>query len=124
MAWKLARDRANQSKTFRLLSRGLSSGRSAIQCSEAAYVLDGLYGHESQLEIEEHYVDTGGANDHVFGSFAVLGKRFAPRLRDLKDWRLHAFEDVGVYPLLKRHIGDRVDAAAIREGSVANLEFA
>ncbi|SEE77698.1 Transposase and inactivated derivatives, TnpA family [Rhizobiales bacterium GAS191] len=83
--------------------------------SEAAYVLDGLYGHESRLEIEEHYVDTGGANDHVFGSFAVLGKRFAPRLRDLKDWRLHAFEDVGAYPLLKRHIGDRVDAAAIRE---------
>lgn len=83
--------------------------------SEAAYVLDGLYGHESRLEIEEHYVDTGGANDHVFGKFAVLGKRFAPRLRDLKDWRLHAFEDAGAYPLLKRHIGERIDVAAIRE---------
>jgi TnpA family transposase len=83
--------------------------------SEAAYVLDGLYGHESRPEIEEHYVDTGGANDHVFGMFAKLGKRFAPRLRDLKDWRFHAFEDAGTYPLLKRHLGDRIDTAVIRE---------
>jgi len=37
--------------------------------SEAAYVLDGLYGHECRLEVEEHYVDTGGANDHVFSMF-------------------------------------------------------
>ena len=45
----------------------------------------------------------------------VLGKRFAPRLRDLKDWRLHVFEDADAYVLLKRHIGERIDTAAIRE---------
>ena len=65
--------------------------------------IGGLYGHESRLEVEEHYVDTGGANDHVFSMFGVLGKRFAPRLRDLKDWRLHVFEDVDAYVLLKPH---------------------
>jgi TnpA family transposase len=59
---------------------------------EAVYVLDGLYGHETRIEIDEHYVDTGGANDHVFSLFTLGGKRVAPRLRDLKDWRLHAFE--------------------------------
>ena len=59
---------------------------------EAVYVLDGLYGHESRIEIDEHYVDTGGASDHVFSLFTLGGKRVAPRLRDLKDWRLHAFE--------------------------------
>jgi TnpA family transposase len=83
---------------------------------EAVYVLDGLYGHESRIEIDEHYVDTGGASDHVFSLFALGGKRVAPRLRDLKDWRLHAFEGADAYPTLKHHIGERVDAAAIREG--------
>lgn len=83
---------------------------------EAVYVLDGLYGHESAIEVGEHYVDTGGASDHVFSLFAVVGKRIAPRLRDLKDWRLHAFEGADVYPNLKHHIGDRIDAAAICEG--------
>jgi TnpA family transposase len=83
---------------------------------EAVYVLDGLYGHESRIEIDEHYVDTGGASDHVFSLFTLGGKRLAPRLRDLKDWRLHAFEGADVYPTLKHHIGERVDAAAIREG--------
>ena len=33
----------------------------------------------------------------------VLGKRFAPRLRDLNDWRLHVVEDVDAYVLLKPH---------------------
>ena len=83
---------------------------------EAVYVLDGLYGHETRIEIDEHYVDTGGASDHVFSLFTLGGKRVAPRLRDLKDWRLHAFENADAYPTLKHHIGDRIDAAAIREG--------
>jgi TnpA family transposase len=83
---------------------------------EAIYVLDGLYGHESRIDIDEHYVDTGGASDHVFSLFALGGKRVAPRLRDLKDWRLHSFEGEDAYPTIKHHIGDRIDAAVIREG--------
>jgi hypothetical protein len=35
--------------------------------SEAPYVLDGLFDHESKLDIDEHYTDTGGSSDHVFG---------------------------------------------------------
>ncbi len=83
---------------------------------EAVYVLDGLYGHESRIDIDEHYVDTGGASDHVFSLFTLGGKRVAPRLRDLKDWRLHSFEGADAYPTIKHHIGDHIDAAAIREG--------
>ena len=44
--------------------------------SEAPYVLDGLFDHESKLDIDEHYTDTGGSSDHVFGLFALLGRRF------------------------------------------------
>ena len=83
---------------------------------EAVHVLDGLYGHESHIDIDERCVDTGGASDHAFSLFALGGKRVAPRLRDLKDWRLHSFEGADTYPTIKHHIGDRIDAAAIREG--------
>lgn len=33
--------------------------------------------------------DTGGASDHVFGLMPFFGYRFAPRLRDLPDRKLH-----------------------------------
>jgi Tn3 transposase DDE domain/Domain of unknown function (DUF4158) len=33
---------------------------------EAPYVLDGLLHHDTALAIDTHYVDTGGATDHVF----------------------------------------------------------
>jgi hypothetical protein len=36
-------------------------------------VLDGLMHHGATLEIKEHYTDTGGANDHVFGLCHLLG---------------------------------------------------
>jgi TnpA family transposase len=39
--------------------------------SEAVYVLDGLFDHDTILEIDEHFTDTDGANDHVFALFAL-----------------------------------------------------
>jgi TnpA family transposase len=84
---------------------------------ESIYVLDGIYGHESRIDIDEHYVDTGGVSDHLFSLFAIVGKRTAPRLRDLADWRLHSFEGTDAYPAIKHHIaGDCIDPAAIRAG--------
>ena len=60
----------------------------AANASEAAHVLDGLMHHESSLDVREHYTDTAGAIDHVFGLCHLLGFRFAPRIRDLADRRL------------------------------------
>ena len=56
-----------------------------IECTErdAGYVLDGLLYHESDLEIDEHYTDTHGYTEVQFAAFALLGKRFAPRIRGL-----------------------------------------
>lgn len=51
---------------------------------DAPYVL--LY-HESDLSIEEHYTDTSGFHDHVFGMMHLLWFRFAPRIRDLNEIR-------------------------------------
>jgi len=83
---------------------------------EAVYVLDGLYGHESRIDTDEHYVDTGGVNDLIFALFALVGKRIAPRLRDIKERRLHCFDGPDTHPAIKHHIGERIDADAIREG--------
>jgi TnpA family transposase len=57
---------------------------------EAPYVLDGLMHHGSQLKIDTHYTDTGGASDHVFILCALLGFRFCPRLRDFPERKLAA----------------------------------
>ena len=42
--------------------------------------------------MDEHYTDTGGSSDHVFGLFALAVRRSAPRLRNLKDRKFHTFE--------------------------------
>ncbi len=79
--------------------------------SEAPYVLDGLFDHETTLDIREHFTDTGGSSDHVFALFALIGKRFAPRLRNfLKDRKFHTFEKADIYPALKEHIGASINS--------------
>lgn len=83
--------------------------------SEAVYVLDGLFDHDTTLEIEEHFTDTGGASDHVFALFALIGKRFAPRLRNIKDRKFHTFEKANAYPALESHIGAPINTALILE---------
>ncbi len=52
---------------------------------DSTYVLDGLLYHESDLDIKEHFTDTAGFTDQVFGMTHLLGFRFAPRIRDLDD---------------------------------------
>ena len=86
--------------------------------SEAPYVLDGLHphAHRTSLRIVEHYTDTAGATDHVFGLCHLLGYRFAPRIKDLKERKLYAVEKPDTYPLLKPLIGDAVDTAALVRG--------
>jgi TnpA family transposase len=83
--------------------------------SEAPYVLDGLHhhAHQTDLRIVEHYTDTAGATDHVFGLCHLLGYRFAPRIKDLKDRKLYTVEKSGTWPLLAPLIGDTVETAAI-----------
>lgn len=81
----------------------------------APYVLDGLHHHAHQtgLRLAEHYTDTAGATDHLFGLCHLLGFRFAPRIKDLKDRKLYAIEKPGTYPLLEPLIGDTIETAAV-----------
>lgn len=82
---------------------------------DSTYVLDGLLYHESDLRIEEHYTDTAGFTDHVFGLMHLLGFRFAPRIRDLGDTKLFIPKGEASYDALKAMISsDRLNIKAIR----------
>ena len=82
---------------------------------DSTYVLDGLLYHESDLRIEEHYTDTAGFTDHVFGLMHLLGFRFAPRIRDLGDTKLFIPKGDAAYDVLKPMISsDRLNIKVIR----------
>ena len=65
-----------------------------IECTDrdAAYVLDGLLYNESDLALEEHYTDTHGYTEINFAAFAMLGRRFAPRIRGLHKQRIYRID--------------------------------
>jgi TnpA family transposase len=83
-----------------------------IECTDrdAAYVLDGLLYNESDLMLEEHYTDTHGYTEINFAAFAMLGRRFSPRIRGVQQQRIYRIDtdrDYGaIAPLLKRR--DRI----------------
>jgi TnpA family transposase len=81
---------------------------------DATHVLDGLLYHESDLHIKEHYTDTAGFTDHVFGLMQLLGFRFAPRIRDLKDKKLYVHVDIKAFPTLASLIGGGINIKHIR----------
>jgi TnpA family transposase len=81
---------------------------------DSTYVLDGLLYHESDLRIEEHYTDTAGFTDHVFGLMQLLGFRFAPRIRDLGDTKLYVDGSAADYPALTPLIGGKLNISQIR----------
>jgi TnpA family transposase len=90
-------------------NRGEQYWIDVVNCTmrEALYVLDGLL-YQDAPEIREHYTDTGGYTDIIFGLFTLLGFRFAPRLRDLSDQTLYRARkgvDYGALaPTLKKDI--------------------
>ena len=83
--------------------------------SEAPYVLDGLHpqAHQTSLRIAEHYTPTPLAPPTTCSVCAtLLGHRFSPRIKDLKERKLYAVEKPDTYPVLKPLIGEPVDTAA------------
>jgi len=87
----------------------------AATANEAPHVLDGLLYHESSLVINEHYTDTGGFSDHVFAMCRLLGFRFAPRIRDLKEKRLYILPGMTVPPELAPLVAGTINLRAISD---------
>ena len=82
---------------------------------DATHVLDGLLNHETDLNIQEHYTDTAGYTDQVFGLTQLLGFRFAPRIRDLADVKLFTLSTVDDYKGLNSMFRGKINEKVIKE---------
>lgn len=82
---------------------------------DAPYVIDGYLNHETDLQIEEHYTDTAGYTDQVFGLAHLFGFRFAPRLRDLDSARLFTMEKADRFPRLKDFLRYKIRVKTIQK---------
>lgn len=80
---------------------------------DAPHMIDGLLYHETDLSIHEHYTDTWGYTDQVFGMTHLLGFRFAPRIRDLGNKRLYSFEKPETYPALAPLVSGTINVRQI-----------
>lgn len=82
---------------------------------DAIHVLDGLLHHETDLNIDEHYTDTAGYTDQIFGLTHLLGFKFAPRIRDLSDSKLFTIEKASEYPKLETILRGQINTKIIKE---------
>ena len=82
---------------------------------DSTYVLDGLLYHEADLEIYKHYTDTAGFTDHVFALMHLLGFKFAPRIRGLKDKKIYLPEKSTTYSHLSSIIGGKINLAFLEK---------
>ncbi|MGE7543608.1 Tn3 family transposase [Sporosarcina newyorkensis] len=82
---------------------------------DAIHVLDGLLHHETDLNIEEHYTDTAGYTDQIFGLTHLLGFKFAPRIRDLSDSKLFTIDKASEYPKLEAILRGQINIKVIKE---------
>lgn len=82
---------------------------------DATHVLDGLLNHETDLNIQEHYTDTAGYTDQVFGLTQLLGFRFAPRIRDLAEVKLFSLSGVDNYQEVNSMLHGKINEKVIKE---------
>jgi TnpA family transposase len=92
-------------------------GTRIISCSprEALYVLDGLLENNTILRLREHYTDTHGFTEHIFGLCYLLGYSFMPRLRDLADQHLFKLDRQADYGCLNPLFDGMSDADLVGE---------
>ena len=84
---------------------------------DALHIIDGIHYHETDLCISEHYTDTSGYTDQVFGLCHLLGFKFAPRMRDIADLQLFSISKLDGYKYanIKDLIRGKINLKVIRE---------
>jgi TnpA family transposase len=87
-----------------------------IACSvrEAVYVLEGLLNNDTVLRPQEHFVDTHGYTDQLFGLCHLLGYSLMPRLTVNKQ-QLYKLNRTTSYGSLDTVIRSTVDTELMRE---------
>jgi TnpA family transposase len=90
-------------------------GTKVISCGprEAIHVLDGLIENDTVLSPQEHYTDTAGATEQIFGLCHLLGYSFRPRLKDLKGQKLYRLNDDHSYGDIDHLFSGSLDLAPL-----------
>jgi TnpA family transposase len=69
---------------------------------DTSKVLDGYLYNVSDLDPEEWYTDTGGYDEINFAAFALLGKQFSPRIKNMKSQWIYKINEEKDYGSLKK----------------------
>jgi TnpA family transposase len=69
--------------------------------------------NDAGRHVRQHFADTGGFTDHVFAACALLGYRFAPRIRDLPQKRLYAFNPGATPANVRGLVGGKINEPLI-----------
>jgi TnpA family transposase len=78
-------------------------------------VLDGLLENDTILRPREHYTDTHGFTEQLFGLCFLSGYSFMPRLRDLADQQLYKVDRILPLGRLQQLVHSGIDLDLIRE---------
>lgn len=81
---------------------------------EAAFSLDGLMEHDTELDPKVCYTDTHGYTEVVMATAALLGYELAPRIRDIKDQTLYKIDRQQHYPNLDPILSGTIKPHLIR----------
>ncbi len=75
----------------------------ACSSSEVAAMIEGVLRHDTEMEVEQNYVDTHGQSEVGFAFCHLLGFHLLPRLKNLKKQRLYrpTVGDPGAYSNLQ-----------------------
>lgn len=61
---------------------------------DATHIFDGIINHNTDLDIAEHYTDTHGYTNQVFGFAHLMGINFAPRIKNVSSMRLYHMDEI------------------------------
>jgi TnpA family transposase len=82
---------------------------------EAAFALDGLLEHDTELDPKICYTDTHGYTEVVMATAALLGFELAPRIRDIKDQTLYKMDRSERYAHLDPVLQGTIKAHLVRQ---------
>jgi TnpA family transposase len=79
-----------------------------LEGRDSNHVLDGLLYHGTSLNISEHSTDTAGYTEQMFALTYLLGFDFKPRIKNLEQQQLYAFENTQIGDKKFKKINEKI----------------
>ena len=79
-----------------------------LEGRDSNHVLDGLLYHDTDLEIYDHSTDTAGYTEQMFALTHLLDFNFNPRIKNLNQQQLYAFENMEINDIKFKKINEKI----------------